>query len=101
VTSFYFVVWEKFRENCGIVLVCIIDMWFLKKKIDLWVQNEKMPLVDHTLDLTTSQDRSQVDSVVLDMKCLAAGLSSASFRHVSRSSNEAAHIMARTCNLSI
>jgi hypothetical protein len=36
----------------------------------------------------------------LDIRCSAAGLSSASFRHVSRSSNEAAHIMARTCNLS-
>jgi hypothetical protein len=48
----------------------------------------------------TGQDRSQVGSVVLDIRCSAAGLSSASFRHVSRSSNEAAHIMARTCNLS-
>jgi hypothetical protein len=47
---------------------------------------------------STDQDRSEVGSVVLDIKLLVAGFSSATFRHVPRLSNEAAHILARSCN---
>jgi hypothetical protein len=44
-------------------------------------------------------DRSEVGSVVKDIKTLVAGFSTASFRHVKRCLNEAAHILAKTCNL--
>jgi hypothetical protein len=37
--------------------------------------------------------------VVKDIESMAAGFSSASFRHVKRSLNEAAHSLARACNL--
>jgi hypothetical protein len=43
-------------------------------------------------------DRSEVGSVVKDIKTLVAGFSTASFR-VKRCLNEAAHILAKTCNL--
>jgi ribonuclease HI len=45
-------------------------------------------------------DRSPVGSVVLDIKRLVESFSSATFRHVNRSLNEAAHILARTCDVS-
>ena len=45
-------------------------------------------------------DRSPVGSVVMDIKLMVDGVSSATFRHVKRSLNEAAHILARTCDLS-
>jgi ribonuclease HI len=48
---------------------------------------------------STVHDRSQVGVVVKDIESVAAGFSSASFRHVKRSLNEAAHILARACNL--
>jgi ribonuclease HI len=44
-------------------------------------------------------DRSPVGSVVLDIKELAMGFSSVAFRHVNRSLNEAAHVLARTCDV--
>jgi hypothetical protein len=44
-------------------------------------------------------DRSEVGSVVKDIKTLVAGFSTANFRHVKRCLNEAAHILAKTCNL--
>ena len=45
-------------------------------------------------------DRSPAGSVVMDIKHMVDGFSSATFRHVRRSLNEAAHILAKTCNLS-
>jgi ribonuclease HI len=48
---------------------------------------------------STVHDRSQVGVLVKDIKLMAADLSVASFRHVKRSLNEAAHILARPCNL--
>jgi ribonuclease HI len=45
-------------------------------------------------------DRSPVGLVVKDIKRLVAGFSSATFRHVRRSLNEAAHTLARTCDVS-
>jgi ribonuclease HI len=45
------------------------------------------------------QDRSQVGSVVQDIRVMAADFSVVSFRHVNRSLNEAAHILARSYNL--
>jgi hypothetical protein len=44
-------------------------------------------------------DRSPVGSVVQDIKVLVAGFSSVTFKHVKRSLNEAAHILARSCDL--
>jgi hypothetical protein len=54
-------------------------------------------LHDHHL---SSPDRSQIGSVVMDIKHLAAGFRSATFWHVNRSINGAAHILARTCDVS-
>jgi hypothetical protein len=48
---------------------------------------------------STGQDRSEVGSVVLDIKQMVASFSSSTFRHVYRSMNEAAHILARTCDV--
>jgi hypothetical protein len=45
-------------------------------------------------------DRSPVGSVVMDIKFLVAGFSSATFRHVRRHLNKAAHILARTFDFS-
>ena len=49
---------------------------------------------------SVSPDRSPVGSVVLDIKKMIAGFNSATFRHVNRSLNEAAHILATTCDVS-
>jgi hypothetical protein len=46
-----------------------------------------------------NQDRSQVGILVKDIRSMVAGFSTAIFRHVHRSVNEAAHILARSCNL--
>jgi hypothetical protein len=43
--------------------------------------------------------RSDVGLVLKDIKVLAKGFSSISFKHVSRSLNEAAHLLARSCDL--
>jgi ribonuclease HI len=48
---------------------------------------------------SASLDRSSVGSVVLGIKKLAMGFSSVAFHHVNRSLNEAAHILARTCDV--
>jgi hypothetical protein len=48
---------------------------------------------------STGQDRSLVGSVVLDIKQMVASFSSSTFRHVHRSTNGAAHILARTCDV--
>jgi hypothetical protein len=45
-------------------------------------------------------DRSPVGNVVADIKFLAAGFTTASFCYVHRSINGAAHILARTCDVS-
>jgi ribonuclease HI len=44
-------------------------------------------------------DRSDVGLVLKDIKVLAEGFSSVSFKHVRRSLNEAAHLLARSCDL--
>jgi hypothetical protein len=46
-----------------------------------------------------TQDRSQVGSLIKDMKAMVTCFSSVTFRHVHRSLNEAAHILARSCTL--
>jgi hypothetical protein len=46
-----------------------------------------------------NQDRSQVGILVKDIRSMVAGFSTAIFRHVHHSVNEAAHILARSCNL--
>jgi hypothetical protein len=48
---------------------------------------------------SSTPDRSQVGSVVMDIKHWVPRLSSATFRHVNRSLNGAAHILARTCDV--
>jgi hypothetical protein len=48
---------------------------------------------------STDPDRSQVGAIVKDIKVLVARFSSATFRHVGRSLNVAAHVLARSCNL--
>jgi hypothetical protein len=45
------------------------------------------------------QDRSPVGNVVADIKFQAAALQSSVFIHVHRSINGAAHVLARTCNV--
>jgi hypothetical protein len=45
-------------------------------------------------------DRSPIGVVVADIRAQAAAFSSAKFRHVHRSINSAAHILARTCDVS-
>ena len=42
-------------------------------------------------------DRSSLGPVIEDIKRLAVSLSSCEFRHVGRTSNEAAHLLARSC----
>jgi hypothetical protein len=49
--------------------------------------------------LSPKPDRSPVGAMVKDIKLLVAGFASATFRHVRRSLNEAAHILARTCDV--
>ena len=49
---------------------------------------------------SVNPDHSSVRSVVLDIREMAAGFSSALFRHVIRSLNDAAHTLARTCDVS-
>ena len=44
-----------------------------------------------------SPDRSPVGSVVVDIRSLVTSFATVSFRHASRSINEAAHILARSC----
>jgi hypothetical protein len=46
------------------------------------------------------QDRSPVGSVVMDIKMLVGRFESAIFKHVYRSLNKAAHILAKTCDVS-
>jgi hypothetical protein len=48
---------------------------------------------------SSAQDRSQVGSVVADIKFQAKTISSVIFIHVHRSINDAAHVLARTCNV--
>jgi hypothetical protein len=45
-------------------------------------------------------DRSVVGLVVKDIRMLIDGFSSATFRHVPRSQNEPAHLLARNCDVS-
>jgi ribonuclease HI len=49
---------------------------------------------------TLSPDRSMVGVVASEIKTLMASFASTSFKHVRRSSNEAAHILARSCDVS-
>jgi hypothetical protein len=48
---------------------------------------------------SSTPDRSQVGSVVMDIKHWVPRFSSATFRHVNRSLNGAAHILARICDV--
>jgi hypothetical protein len=50
---------------------------------------------------SSTPDRSQVGSLVKDIKTMVAGFTSATFRHVNRSLNEPAHVLAKTCNLAL
>jgi ribonuclease HI len=49
---------------------------------------------------SSQEDRSLVGSVVTDVKRMVVHFDKAIFRHVMRSLNEAAHILARTCDVS-
>ena len=49
--------------------------------------------------LSPKPDRSMVGVVVSEIKLLMASLASATFRHVNRYLNEAAHILARSCDV--
>jgi ribonuclease HI len=49
--------------------------------------------------LSCKPDRSPVGMVVRDIKRMAMNFGSAVFRHVKHSLNEAAHILARTCDV--
>jgi hypothetical protein len=49
---------------------------------------------------SSALDRSMVGTVLRDIKELIGSFSSSTFRHVRHSLNEAAHILARTCNVS-
>jgi hypothetical protein len=57
-----------------------------------------LSLVKHSL--SAERDRSMVGVVISDIKQMMAGFASTSIRHVKRSCNEAAHILARSCDLS-
>jgi hypothetical protein len=50
--------------------------------------------------LSAERDRSMVGVVVSDIKRLLRGFASAAIKHTKRSCNEAAHILARSCDLS-
>jgi hypothetical protein len=56
-----------------------------------------LSLIQRTL--SCKPDRSLVGTVVRDIKRMTMYFDSAVFRHVKRSLNEAAHILARTCDV--
>jgi hypothetical protein len=49
---------------------------------------------------SSQEDSSLVGSVVTDVKRMVVNFDNATFRHVMRSLNEVAHILARTCDVS-
>ncbi|XP_071677974.1 uncharacterized protein [Lolium perenne] len=61
-------------------------------------ESDCLSLVKHSL--SAERDRSMVGVVISDIKQMMAGFASTSIRHVKRSCNEAAHILARSCDLS-
>jgi hypothetical protein len=50
---------------------------------------------------SSTNDRSEVGAVVADIKRLTTSFSYVSFRHVRRSLNVAAHILARSCEFAV
>jgi hypothetical protein len=92
----------------GVVSPEIAESWALRCAVSL-VRDEGLTSVMFASDClsliqrinSSTNDRSEVGAVVADIKRLTTSFSYVSFRHVRRSLNVAAHILARSCEFAV